>query len=189
MQRNDVERVAPKAAHSESTRTLYEALFSPHAVAVIGQSNDAAKTAGRPLKFLRQRGLCRDASIRSMRIVSEVLGERAWPSLEALPEVPEHVYIITAADAAMSALEACGKRRGRGRDRPDGRLRRGRFGRRGPRGSARRDRRRNRNARRRPVEPRHRQFAQRHAADRERRLRRAAICRSAASSPLLTAAA
>ena len=35
---------------------LGEALFSPRSVAIIGQSDDAGKTAGRPLKFLRQQG-------------------------------------------------------------------------------------------------------------------------------------
>src|SRR5262249_13641009 len=38
-----------------------------------------------------------------------VLGERAWPSLAALPEVPEHVYIVTATDAAVDAVEECGR--------------------------------------------------------------------------------
>ena len=35
---------------------LKDALLSPHSVALIGQSNDPGKTAGRPLKFLRQAG-------------------------------------------------------------------------------------------------------------------------------------
>jgi acyl-CoA synthetase (NDP forming) len=39
----------------------------------------------------------------------EVLGERAWPSLEALPEVPEHAYIVAPTEAAIEAIEACGR--------------------------------------------------------------------------------
>src|SRR6202030_3438334 len=39
----------------------------------------------------------------------EVLGERASPSLEALPEVPEHAYVVTPIDAVMEAVEACGR--------------------------------------------------------------------------------
>ena len=35
---------------------LRQLLFAPHSIALIGQSNDAGKTAGRPLKFLRQAG-------------------------------------------------------------------------------------------------------------------------------------
>src|SRR5262249_12559588 len=35
---------------------LREALFSPRSVAIVGQSDDASKAAGRPLKFLRRIG-------------------------------------------------------------------------------------------------------------------------------------
>src|SRR5690606_13890280 len=38
-----------------------------------------------------------------------VQGEKAYPSLSALPEVPEHVYILTSADLALEAVEECGK--------------------------------------------------------------------------------
>jgi acyl-CoA synthetase (NDP forming) len=87
---------------------LREALFAPRSVALIGQSNDAGKTAGRPLKFLRQAGYVgRIYPVNARR--DEVLGERAWPSLEALPEVPEHAYIVAPTDAAMEAIEACGR--------------------------------------------------------------------------------
>ena len=33
---------------------LREALFAPRSVAIVGQSNDLTKTAGRPLKYLMQ---------------------------------------------------------------------------------------------------------------------------------------
>ena len=38
-----------------------------------------------------------------------VLGERAWPSLAALPEAPEHAYIVTPTEAAVAAVEECGR--------------------------------------------------------------------------------
>ena len=64
--------------------TLQQALFSPRSVAIVGQSDDAGKTAGRPLKFLRQMGYAgRVYPINPRR--ETVLGERAWPSLAALP--------------------------------------------------------------------------------------------------------
>lgn len=87
---------------------LKDALLSPHSVALIGQSNDPGKTAGRPLKFLRQAGYRgRIYPINARR--DEVLGERAWPSLAVLPEVPEHAYIVTPTDAAVDAIEECGQ--------------------------------------------------------------------------------
>src|SRR5215470_14981967 len=87
---------------------LRQALFSPRSVALIGQSNDPGKTTGRPLKFLRQaRYVGRVYPINARR--QEVLGERAWPSLDALPEIPEHAYVVTPIDRVMEALEACGR--------------------------------------------------------------------------------
>src|SRR5262245_62150040 len=67
---------------------LRQTLLAPRSLAIVGQSNDAGKTAGRPLKYLRQAGYAgRLYPINPAR--DTVLGERAWPSLAALPEVPE----------------------------------------------------------------------------------------------------
>ena len=88
--------------------TLRQALLAPRSVAIVGQSNDASKTAGRPLKYLRQAGFAgRIFPVNARR--DEVLGERAWPSLASLPEVPEHVYIVAGTDAAIEAIEECGR--------------------------------------------------------------------------------
>jgi len=87
---------------------LREALFAPASVAVVGQSNDVTKTAGRPLKFLLQMGYAgRIYPINPGR--DAVLGQRAWPSLAALPEAPDHAYIVTPTDAAIDAVAECGK--------------------------------------------------------------------------------
>ena len=93
---------------SPANLALRQALFSPRCVAIVGQSDDAGKTAGRPLKFLRQMGYAgRVYPINSRR--ESVLGERAWPSLAALPEAPDHAYIVTPTDAAIDAVAECGK--------------------------------------------------------------------------------
>src|SRR5260221_1976316 len=77
-------------------------------VGIIGKSNDARKTAGRPLKYLRQAGYAgRIYPINPRR--DEVLGERAWPSLAELPELPDHAYIVASTDATMEAIEECAK--------------------------------------------------------------------------------
>jgi len=88
--------------------SLRQFLLSPRSVAIVGQSNDPTKAAGRPLKFLRQLGYAgRVYPINARR--DEVLGERAFSSLAALPEVPEHAYIVTQTDAAVDAVEECGR--------------------------------------------------------------------------------
>ena len=90
------------------TKPLAQVLLAPQSVAIVGQSNDAGKTAGRPLKFLRQAGYAgRVYPINARR--DEVLGERAWPSLAALPEVPEHAYVVTGTEGAMEAIEECAR--------------------------------------------------------------------------------
>jgi acyl-CoA synthetase (NDP forming) len=87
---------------------LPKALFSPACVAIVGQSDDAEKTTGRPLKYLRQAGFSgRIYPVNARR--ETVLGERAWPSLSALPQVPEHVYIVTPTDAAIETAAECGR--------------------------------------------------------------------------------
>jgi acetate---CoA ligase (ADP-forming) len=88
--------------------SLREALFAPQSVAIVGQSDDASKTAGRPLKFLRQMGYAGQIYPINPRR-QYVLGERAWSALTALPETPEHVYVVTQTEAALAAVEDCGR--------------------------------------------------------------------------------
>jgi acyl-CoA synthetase (NDP forming) len=89
-------------------KPLAQVLLAPQSVAIIGQSNDATKTAGRPLKYLRQAGYAgRIYPINPRR--NEVLGERAWPSLADLPELPDHAYIVASTEATMEAIEECAR--------------------------------------------------------------------------------
>jgi acetate---CoA ligase (ADP-forming) len=97
-----------ESRHRWTDSNLRDALFSPRSVAIIGQSDDATKTAGRPLKFLRRMGYAgRIYPVNPRR--ETVLGERAWPTLAALPEPPEHAYIVTPTEAAVAAVEECGR--------------------------------------------------------------------------------
>ncbi|WP_420562972.1 acetate--CoA ligase family protein [Thalassobaculum sp.] len=74
-----------------------DALVRPATVAVVGASDDPKKDSARPLRFLRKHGFAGTVwPINPMR--ETVLGEKAWPSLAGLPAVPEHVYIVTAAE-------------------------------------------------------------------------------------------
>lgn len=87
---------------------LRQALLSPRSVVIVGQSNDASKTAGRPLRYLRQAGF--GGAIYAVNARRDtVLGERAYPSVAALPEVPEHAYILVPTEAVAAAVEECGK--------------------------------------------------------------------------------
>src|SRR5439155_432451 len=100
-----------------SSGALAQFLLAPRSLAIVGQSNDAGKTAGRPLKYLRQAGYARRLyPINPGR--ETVLGERAWPSLAALPPVPEHVYVVTPTDPSVDAVADAGGLGGRVATRP-----------------------------------------------------------------------
>jgi len=86
--------------------SLGQALFSPRSIAIIGASDDPAKTSGRPVLFLRRAGF--QGAIYPVNPRRDtVLGERAWPSVAALPEVPDHAYIVTPTELVLPALEEC----------------------------------------------------------------------------------
>jgi acyl-CoA synthetase (NDP forming) len=87
---------------------LRRALLSPRSVVIVGQSNDAGKASGRPLNFLRRAGF--DGTIYSINPRRDtVLGERAYPSVAALPEAPEHAYILLPTESVIDAVAECGK--------------------------------------------------------------------------------
>ena len=86
--------------------SLLGPLFSPRAVAFYGASNDTAKMAGRPFHFLLKHGFEGDAyPINSNR--DTVLDHQAYPNLAALPECPEHVFILLPTDAVEGAVTEC----------------------------------------------------------------------------------
>lgn len=86
--------------------SLGQALFSPRSIAIIGASDDPSKTSGRPVLFLRRAGY-QGAVYPVNPRRDTVLGERAWPSIAALPEVPDHAYIVTSTNLVLDAVEEC----------------------------------------------------------------------------------
>jgi acyl-CoA synthetase (NDP forming) len=85
---------------------FHDALIRPAAVAVIGASDDPGKTAGRAQKYLKKHGYTgRIYPINPGR--ETVQGDKAWPSINALPEVPDHVYVCVGTGAVIGAVEAC----------------------------------------------------------------------------------
>src|SRR6476620_10031781 len=87
---------------------LRQPLLAPRSVALIGQSNDAGKTAGRPLNYLRRAGFAGKIYCVNARR-DTVLGERAYPSVAALPEAPDHAYILVPTEAVIAAVAECGR--------------------------------------------------------------------------------
>ena len=87
---------------------LARVLLQPASIALVGISDDPAKTSGRPLLFLRRAGFAgRLYPINPRR--EQVQGERAWPSLASLPEVPEHVFVLTPTDSVLPTVAECAR--------------------------------------------------------------------------------
>lgn len=85
---------------------LAQALLHPGSIALVGASNDPEKTAGRPLQYLRRAGFAgRVYPINPNRTI--VQGERAYKELSALPEVPEHVFVLTPTEAVLDTVKEC----------------------------------------------------------------------------------
>ncbi len=87
-------------------RALGHAIWRPRSVALVGASSDPAKNSGRPLHHLRSAGFAgRVYPINSRR--AEVQGERAYPSVAALPEVPDHAFVLAPTEDALDAVAMC----------------------------------------------------------------------------------
>jgi acetate---CoA ligase (ADP-forming) len=94
---------ASSEARSGSTGRM---LFDPASVALVGVSNDGTRATGRPLSFLRRANF-RGAVYPVNRNRAQVQGERAWPALTSLPEVPEQVFVMTATDRVVDTVHEC----------------------------------------------------------------------------------
>lgn len=85
---------------------LAQALIHPQSIALYGASDDPTKMGGRPVQFLQRSGYAgRIYPINPKR--EEVQGLKAWPSLSSLPEVPDHVFVLTPTDTVLDAVRAC----------------------------------------------------------------------------------
>jgi len=86
--------------------SLLDALVSPASIAIVGASNTETKLTARPMRFLRKHGYTgRIHPVNPAR--DAVLGEKAWPSVSAIPEQVDFAYILLDADPAIEALKDC----------------------------------------------------------------------------------
>lgn len=95
---------SPNSANS----SLCNALLYPRSVALVGASDDVRKTGGRPQQFLRRAGFTGKVyPINPNR--AQVQGEQAWASLAALPEVPDHVFVLSPTDTVVDTVRECAR--------------------------------------------------------------------------------
>ncbi|MCC7486766.1 MAG: CoA-binding protein [Burkholderiales bacterium] len=88
-------------------RTDLERFFNPESIAIVGASQDLSTISGQPLKFLKSHGYGGRLYPVNPRY-AEVAGTRCYPSVAALPEVPELALVLVNAARVADVLEQCG---------------------------------------------------------------------------------
>lgn len=81
-------------------------LLDPASIAIVGASDNPDKIGGRPIHYMRRHGYAGTLyPINPQR--AEVQGERAWPSLAALPAAPDLAIVAVAGEQAVRAVDDC----------------------------------------------------------------------------------
>jgi acetate---CoA ligase (ADP-forming) len=91
---------------NKQERKVFDALFAPRAIALIGASGDASKHTSRPQRMLRRHGY--EGSIIPVNPNrTEIFGDRAYPNLDEVPDEIDHAFIMVPAPAVPDAVEQC----------------------------------------------------------------------------------
>jgi acyl-CoA synthetase (NDP forming) len=94
----------PEAAANRAA--LAQALFSPRTIALVGASADQAKLASRPQRVLRKHGYG-GVIVPINPARSEILGERAYHALTAVPGAVDHAFVMVPASAVPDVIADC----------------------------------------------------------------------------------
>ena len=82
------------------------AAVAPKSVAIIGASQNPHKIGGRPIAYMLRYGY-KGAIYPINPTRDEIQGVRSYPSLAALPAVPDLAIIAIAGDSAVAAVDEC----------------------------------------------------------------------------------
>lgn len=83
---------------------IRQMLNRAHSIAVIGLSPNPARPSFRVAKGLQDSGY---HIIPVRPLVNEVLGEKAYPDLESLPELPDIVDVFRASEHVPAIVDSC----------------------------------------------------------------------------------
>jgi predicted CoA-binding protein len=83
---------------------IHELLHQVHSIAVVGLSPNPSRPSFRVARGLQGFGY-RIIPVRPM--IDQVLGEKAYPDLESLPELPDIVDVFRAAEHVPGIVESC----------------------------------------------------------------------------------
>lgn len=89
--------------------SLFDSLFQPKRIALIGASADEKRTTSRPQRFLQKHGFPGEIlPVNPGR--AEVFGVKAYKDIDVVPGDIDHAYILLNGKDAVAALAACGRR-------------------------------------------------------------------------------
>jgi len=82
------------------------ALMQPKSVAIVGASDDVVRISGRPLRYLKESGF-KGAILPVNPRRDSVQGLKSYPSIVALPEVPDVAMLAVPAHLIPESVRAC----------------------------------------------------------------------------------
>lgn len=89
--------------------SLFDSLFQPRRIALIGASSDEKRTTSRPQRFLQKHGFAGEIlPVNPGR--AEIFGLKAFKDIDAIRGDIDHAYILLNGQQAVDALLSCGKR-------------------------------------------------------------------------------
>ena len=89
-----------------STNKLYQAVFDPRSIALIGASSDEKKNTSRPQRYLRRHGYTgKIIPVNPAR--DEIFGDKAWPDVTSIPDEVDHAFVMVPAKAVPEAVKQC----------------------------------------------------------------------------------
>src|SRR4029078_5306481 len=89
--------------------SLFDSLFEPKRIALIGASSDEKRTTSRPQRFLQKHGFAGEIlPVNPGR--AEIFGVKAYKDIDAIAGEVAHAYILLNGQQAVDALAACGRR-------------------------------------------------------------------------------
>lgn len=88
---------------------VLKSAIEPKSIAIIGASENQNKIGGRPIHYMKRHGY-KGAIYPINPNRSEIQGIKGYPSLAALPEVPELAMVIVGGEGAVAAVDECAER-------------------------------------------------------------------------------
>jgi acyl-CoA synthetase (NDP forming) len=89
--------------------SLFDSVFQPRRLALIGASSDEKRTTSRPQRFLAKHGFPGEIlPVNPSR--AEIFGVKAYKDIDAIAGDIDHAYILLNGQQAVEALAACARR-------------------------------------------------------------------------------